>query len=39
MKESIPNIEIVSITLVKNEFLWRIFKNTEEELTETIGKD
>ena len=25
--------------MIKNDFLWRIYKNTEEELMQTIGDD
>jgi hypothetical protein len=32
MKKSIPNIKIESIIMIKNDYLWRIFKNTEDEL-------
>jgi len=39
MKKSIPRIKIVSIIMIKNKYLWRIFKNTEEELIEKNGLD
>jgi len=39
MKKSLPNIKIVSIIMIKNDYLWRIFKNTEEELMQTIGEE
>jgi hypothetical protein len=39
MKKSIPLVKIVSIILIKNDYLWRIFKNTENELMQTIGID
>lgn len=39
MKKTIPDIKIVSIIMIKNDYLWRIFKNTEEELMQTIGED
>lgn len=39
MKKSLPNIKIISIIMIKNDYLWRIFKNTEDELKQTIGED
>jgi hypothetical protein len=39
MKKSIPNIKIVSIIMIKNDYLWRIYRNTEDELMQTIGED